>query len=1419
MSCLPSDAPVSHSSCVQDQKTSHLTPSGSQPAGRQLTPANPCRDRRSALKRLTRQTLQWAFTWAALVLPAVGVFAQSPTFPATAVGTASAQVTVTVTAPLGGEVSNVEVLTIGARGLDFAAGSGASCQSRELDPNQTCQQSVVFTPSYPGMRMGAVVLIGELNGEDNKVLGTAYLSGVGSSGLGVMAPGNVTAVAGVYRQWTSTRDNILATSADLETPSGVVLDGTGNMYIADGGHNKIRIVAPPVSPATAGIIHTFAGSGDAGFSGDGGSAAAANLNSPTGIALDGAGNLYIADTGNNRIRKVTPAGKITTIVGNGVAGYAGDNQVAGTVTTQLNQPLGVTVDYAGNLYIADTSNQSIRRVDAVTGVITTVAGNGVASGLGDGRGTYSGDNGAATSAGLSLPYAVAFDASGNMFIPDSANDCVRRVDAVTQIITTVAGIGGQPGSPVNGTSATSTRLNEPSGVAVDAAGNLYIADTQNAAIRKVNFATGQISTLIANGAGNALSTSNALAPVQIYAPVGVYLDGAGNLFFADLYYMLVSKIDSSRGVLNFTATKVQLGSQSPSPLVQTLENDGNAPLNLTSLTNDANAVIDTVTTTCSLTSPLAQDTDCAIGAYFAPSLAITIPTGASQLQVDANVNAAGTMPVSPLDVIVVGDAVPVNATTLVLVSSPASPSTYGQNVTFTATVSSGATPTGSVAFTIDGVTTVPASVNVSSAGNNSAVATYTTTAPLAVGAHTVLATFTSAKSANFLSSNSTLTQAVNEATAVAVTSSAGRTAVLGTSVRFTAKVVIFGGGGVTPDGTVTFYDGAIPIGSPVAIDDTGTASVSIASLSSGTHQIVAVFGGDPNTFILGSRSASLNLDVQGTSALQVNSTPNPSIYGNSVTFVATVTSNSGVAATGTVKFLDGTTQIGTATLAGNPGAASFAISTLTAGSHSISASYQGDQNNGPASASVAQTVNLTPTVTLVSATPDPGIAGKAVTLTATVTVASGTGKTTGTVTFTDGSAILGTATVGAGGTASLNKTLFPGPHAIVATYGGDGNDNGSASAPLALPINLAATAVALTSSASPATVLSAVTFTAAVTGNGGVPTGTVTFAVDGAAVNTATLDATGKASFSDSNITVGSHAVTASYSGDTNDNSSVSSALTQAMHAIATTTSLGTGATAGPAPQTVLIATVEGTSGPTATGTVTFTNGSIVIGTATLDATGVGTLLPDLAPSSYNLTANYSGDSLHSASSSSAVKVSGIPTGFGITVNPATITMATSQNSIVTVSVQSTNGFADTIGFGCGTLPAGLTCHFANETLSLKAGGTQAVQLTIDTNSPLGGGSTAMNSGSSVRRFSLAGLFLPAGLLFGWVGSRFRKRNGILFAAILALFLSGTLMVTGCGASFSQMSVAPGTYTIQITGVGSNSNITHYQNITLTITK
>ena len=222
---------------------------------------------------------------------------------------------------------------MGTSGLDFKAGGGAStCPTATLTAaGQQCTESVTFTPAAPGVRMGAVVL---LDGNKN-VLGTAYLSGTGLGGLGVLTPGNVLTMAGVYKTEVSTKDGILATQANLNEPASVTLDGAGNMYIADSLHNKVRIVAAPIPPATVGIISTFAGTGAADYSGDNGKAVKATLDSPAGVAPDGAGNLYIADTNNNVIRKVTAAnGVITTVAGNGTGGYTADNIAA----TSASQP-------------------------------------------------------------------------------------------------------------------------------------------------------------------------------------------------------------------------------------------------------------------------------------------------------------------------------------------------------------------------------------------------------------------------------------------------------------------------------------------------------------------------------------------------------------------------------------------------------------------------------------------------------------------------------------------------------------------------------------------------------------------------------------------------------------------------------------------------------------------------------------------------------------------------------------------------------------------------------------------------------------------------------------------------------------------------------------------------------------------------
>jgi sugar lactone lactonase YvrE len=304
-----------------------------------------------------------------------------------------------------------------------------------------------------------------------------------------------------------------ATSAQLNTPTGVAVDTAGNLFIADEGNNCVRKVTP------GGVISTVAGNGTQGYSGDGGAATSAQLNTPTGVAVDTAGNLFIADEGNNCVRKVTPGGVISTVAGNGTQGYSGDGDPA--TSAQLSLPEGVAVDTAGNLFIADEGNNCVRKVTP-GGVISTVAGNGVWG--------YSGDGGAATSAQLSSPTGVAVDKAGNLFIADEGNNCVRKATP-GGVISTVAG-NGTWGYGGDGGAATSAQLYYPQGAAVDTAGNLFIADTWNYRVRKVT-PGGVISTVAGNGTQSYSGDGGAATSSQLYNPSGVAVDAAGNLFIAD----------------------------------------------------------------------------------------------------------------------------------------------------------------------------------------------------------------------------------------------------------------------------------------------------------------------------------------------------------------------------------------------------------------------------------------------------------------------------------------------------------------------------------------------------------------------------------------------------------------------------------------------------------------------------------------------------------------------------------------------------------------------------------------------------------------------------------------------------------------------------------------------------------------------
>ena len=279
----------------------------------------------------------------------------------------------------------------------------------------------------------------------------------------------ITTVAGTgtagFTYGSFSGDNGLATNAHLQEPSAVAVDKDGSIYVADSDNFRVRKISN-------GIITTAAGSGTDGngFSGDGGPATSAQLNTANlgSIALDSAGNIYIADTNNQRIRKVSN-GIITTVAGNGTSGVSGDNGPA--TSAQLNNPSGVAVHSVGNLYIADSYNQRVRKVS--NGIITTVAGNGT-SGNG-------GDNGPATGAQLYDPVGIAVDSAGNLFIADSINNRIRRVS--NGIITTIAGSTGAVGFGGDNGPATSAQLYSPQGVAVDSSGNVYIADTYNNRIR------------------------------------------------------------------------------------------------------------------------------------------------------------------------------------------------------------------------------------------------------------------------------------------------------------------------------------------------------------------------------------------------------------------------------------------------------------------------------------------------------------------------------------------------------------------------------------------------------------------------------------------------------------------------------------------------------------------------------------------------------------------------------------------------------------------------------------------------------------------------------------------------------------------------------------------------------------------------
>ncbi|MBL7691977.1 MAG: T9SS type A sorting domain-containing protein [Flavipsychrobacter sp.] len=315
-----------------------------------------------------------------------------------------------------------------------------------------------------------------------------------------------------------------ATAASIYNPLGVAADGAGNVYIVDTKNHCIRKVN------SAGIISTIAGDGTAGYSGDGGPATAAKLYIPSKIALDGAGNIIFVDNGNFCIRKINAAGIISTIVGTGTAGNSGDGGPA--TAAQINGSPGLAIDAAGNIFFSDVTKNTIRKV-STTGIVSTIAGCGLSG--------YMGDGGPATAARFNEPFGIALDDAGNIYVAEYSNNCLRKVSA-SGIVSTVTGalVAGYSG---DGGPASTAKLDRPASVVIDHNNEIYIGDHNNHVIRKISN-TGIISTIAGTGVSGYSGDDGPATAATFRGPSDVCIDVVGSLLIADYGNSVIRRIEN-----------------------------------------------------------------------------------------------------------------------------------------------------------------------------------------------------------------------------------------------------------------------------------------------------------------------------------------------------------------------------------------------------------------------------------------------------------------------------------------------------------------------------------------------------------------------------------------------------------------------------------------------------------------------------------------------------------------------------------------------------------------------------------------------------------------------------------------------------------------------------------------------------------
>ncbi len=1053
------------------------------------------------------------------------------------------------------------------------------------------------------------------------------------------------------------------------------------------------------SPVRAqGIITTLAGNTTCSFSGDGGPAAAAAICGATGIAADSAGNIYFSDRSNLRIRKIGTDGNIITVAGNGSYGNTGDGGPATSASLEWVSQVAV---FGSHLCFGDPYSYKVRCVDLSSGTIQSI-----------GAGTMgtSGDGGSASAASFLYPEYVAFDDAGNMYISDSSANSVRRVDGLTGIITMFAGPGpGYCCAPLgDGGPAVGADLYQPRQIFARN-GGLYIADSGNFRVRRVDLTTGIITTVAGNGSPYN-SGDGGPAVMAGLNPGSIAVDPSGNLFIGSAG--VIRMVDPSGMITTIAGENGVSGwGQDDVPATQTafsgtglgwdpvakrlligdlsrLRQIFFTPPTTTTLTSSANPAVpgDTVTFQAAV-SP--SDATGSVRFYNYSSLLGSAPVigGVASFSWTAQFGTFGIRAVyggdftHNLSQSATLNQVGQDIVTTTTLTSSVNPSVVGQSVTFTSTV----TPpdaTGNVVFWIGGSGYQAPLIN--------GVSTYTTSS---------LPTGTTAVSANYsrdarhqASWSPTLNQVVKTATTTTLAASPNPASV-GTPVTLTATV-----SPATATGTVQFFNGATLLGAGNLTS--GQAQLSVTNLPAGSNSLTAVYAGDANSS--SSTSAVVAETVSQASSTTVLSAvpPSPVTVGQTVSLTASVSPS---AATGTVQFLDGTAVLGTASISG--GAANLPVSGLSVGTHSLTAVYSGDSNYLASTSSVlVLTVSKVATTVTLSAGPNPAPFGSPVTIAAGVTPKSATG----TVQFLDGATPIGSAAVTSGSASLVSSSLTVGDHSITAVYSGDAGNSGSTSAVVIQTIAKAPAGFGLSSSLNPSAAGQSVTFTAAL--SPASATGTVQFLDGTAQLGTATISG-GSAVLSIATLAAGAHSISAVYSGDANYLSASGGTLIQTVKPVPVVTMT---ATPNPATDGQTITLAASLSPSAATGTVTFFEGlGAQLGTVPISGGAASLVLTPqvyaFAVGTHSLRAAYNGDSTYAPGSSASVTLTVNAR------QTTTLTLTSSLNpSIAGQSVTFRAKVSPTAATGTVRFVDGTTT-FATVTLAGGAASTTLSTLSADT--------------------------------------------------------------------------------------------------------